>query len=32
MAEHPDFLRETETTVPIIQPPGGGKVVGVLRD
>jgi quercetin dioxygenase-like cupin family protein len=32
MAEHHDFLRETETTVPIIQPPGGGKVVGVLRD
>jgi quercetin dioxygenase-like cupin family protein len=32
MAEHDDFLLETETVVPIIQPPGGGKVVGVLRD
>jgi mannose-6-phosphate isomerase-like protein (cupin superfamily) len=32
MAEHHDFLLETETTVPIIHPPGGGKVVGVLRD
>lgn len=28
---HP-FLPETETTVPIIQPPGAGKVVGILRD
>jgi hypothetical protein len=27
-----DFLRETETTVPIIRGPGEGKVVGVLRD
>src|SRR3979411_3442963 len=32
MAEHHDFLLQTETTVPIIHPPGGGKVVGVLRD
>jgi hypothetical protein len=32
MAERRDFLPETETKVPIIQPPGGGKVVGVLRD
>jgi len=32
MAEPPGFLPVTETTVPIIQPPGGGKVVGVLRD
>ena len=27
-----DFLRETETTVPIIRGPGAGKVVGVLHD
>jgi quercetin dioxygenase-like cupin family protein len=27
-----DFLRETETAVPIIRGPGEGKVVGVLRD
>jgi quercetin dioxygenase-like cupin family protein len=27
-----DFLRETETTVPIVRGPGEGKVVGVLRD
>ena len=27
-----DFLRETETTVPIIRGPGEGKLVGVLRD
>jgi quercetin dioxygenase-like cupin family protein len=32
MAERRDFLPETETKVLIIQPPGGGKVVGVLRD
>jgi quercetin dioxygenase-like cupin family protein len=32
MTERRDFLPETETKVPIIQPPGGGKVVGVLRD
>jgi quercetin dioxygenase-like cupin family protein len=32
MAEPSSFLRETETRVPIIHPPGGGKVVGVLRD
>ena len=32
MREPRDFLPETETKVPIIQPPGGGKVVGVLRD
>lgn len=32
MAEQHDFLLQTETTVPIIHPPGGGKVVGVLRD
>jgi quercetin dioxygenase-like cupin family protein len=32
MSELRDFLPETETKVPIIQPPGGGKVVGVLRD
>jgi len=30
MAVDHDFLSETETTVPIIHPPGGGKVVGVL--
>ena len=28
----PNFLPETETTVPIIRGPGEGKVVGVLRD
>jgi quercetin dioxygenase-like cupin family protein len=27
-----DFLRDTETTVPIIRGAGEGKVVGVLRD
>ena len=32
MAERRDFLPDTETKVPIIQPPGGGKVVTVLRD
>jgi mannose-6-phosphate isomerase-like protein (cupin superfamily) len=32
MVEAPEFLAETETTVPIVQPPGSGKVVGVLRD
>jgi quercetin dioxygenase-like cupin family protein len=32
MTERRSFLPETETKVPIIQPPGGGKVVGVLRD
>jgi quercetin dioxygenase-like cupin family protein len=32
MAEPSSFLPETETRVPIIHPPGGGKVVGVLRD
>jgi quercetin dioxygenase-like cupin family protein len=32
LAEHHVFLLQTETTVPIIHPPGGGKVVGVLRD
>lgn len=30
MADHSQFLPETETTVPIIHPPGSGKVVGVL--
>jgi quercetin dioxygenase-like cupin family protein len=30
MAVDHDFLSVTETTVPIIHPPGGGKVVGVL--
>jgi quercetin dioxygenase-like cupin family protein len=32
MNEHRDFLPQTETAVPIIHPPGGGRVVGVLRD
>ena len=32
MSQPSDFLPETETKVPIIQPPGGGKIVGVLRD
>jgi quercetin dioxygenase-like cupin family protein len=32
MPDHSKFLPETETAVPIIHPPGGGKVVGVLRD
>jgi mannose-6-phosphate isomerase-like protein (cupin superfamily) len=32
MADQSSFLPETETHVPIIHPPGGGKVVGVLRD
>jgi hypothetical protein len=32
MTEPSSFLPETETRVPIIHPPGGGKVVGVLRD
>ncbi len=32
MANNVPFLPETETTVPIIHPPGAGKVVGVLRD
>jgi uridine kinase len=30
MAEDRGFLAETETTVPIVHPPGSGKVVGVL--
>lgn len=30
MAAAGNFLPETETTVPIIQPPGSGQVVGVL--
>jgi len=30
MAETGSFLPHTETTVPIIHPPGGGQVVGVL--
>jgi mannose-6-phosphate isomerase-like protein (cupin superfamily) len=30
MADPGRFLAETETTVPIIQPPGAGQVVGVL--
>jgi len=32
MIERRDFFPETESKFPIIQPPGGGKVVGVLRD
>jgi quercetin dioxygenase-like cupin family protein len=32
MSSADDFLRETETTVPIIRGPGEGKVVGVLKD
>src|ERR671937_2025171 len=32
MSQAQDFLRETETAVPIIRGPGEGKVVGVLRD
>jgi hypothetical protein len=32
MNEHRDFLPQMETAVPIIHPPGGGRVVGVLRD
>jgi quercetin dioxygenase-like cupin family protein len=32
MTDHIPFLPQTETTVPIIRPPGSGKVVGVLRD
>jgi hypothetical protein len=30
MAEDRAFLAETETIVPIVHPPGSGKVVGVL--
>jgi hypothetical protein len=30
MADRGQFLPETETAVPIIRPPGAGKVVGVL--
>lgn len=30
MAEDGGFLPETETTTPIVHPPGSGKVVGVL--
>ncbi len=30
MADASQFLPETETTVPIIHPPGSGKRVGVL--
>lgn len=30
MADHGQFLPETETSVPIIHPPGSDKVVGVL--
>ncbi|MCI0454117.1 MAG: cupin domain-containing protein [Candidatus Dadabacteria bacterium] len=32
MANNEPFLPEAEVTVPIIHPPGSGKVVGVLRD
>lgn len=31
MSDRPPFLPETETTVPIMHPPGSGKKVGVLR-
>ena len=30
MAINPPFLPQTETAVPIVHPPGGGKAVGVL--
>jgi len=32
MSDPRKFLPETETTVPIIRPPGDGRAVGVLRD
>jgi quercetin dioxygenase-like cupin family protein len=32
MADSGRFFPETETAVPILQPPGAGQVVGVLRD